>query len=137
MGQILAIDYGSKRTGIAVTDNLKLIASGLTTVDTPKLKEFIITYLTKEKVDIVVIGEPINLSGELSEIEHQIRRFIHFLTTKFPDLTIERQDERFTSKMAFQSMIDGGLKKKQRQDKAMIDKVSATLILQAFMERIG
>lgn len=135
MSRLLAIDYGSKRTGIAVTDTLQIIASGLTTVETKELRAFIVDYLTKENVECIVIGQAKRMSGELSEIEHQIIPFVNFLKKRFPLLKIEREDERFTSQIAFQSMIDGGLKKKKRQEKGLVDMVSATLILQRYMER--
>lgn len=135
MGKIVAIDYGTKRTGIAETDSLQLIASGLTTVSTYELKEFMVTYLSKEDIDVMVVGEPKTLDNKMSEVEKSIVPFINFIQKRFKTLKIVRVDERFTSKMAFQSMIDGGLKKKQRQDKGMIDKVSATLILQSYMEQ--
>ena len=135
MAKILAIDYGTKRTGLAETDPLQIIASGLTTVETPKLQDFIVDYLNKEKVELIVIGEPKRLHGEASAVEKSIIPFINFIKKRFPHIAIEREDERFTSKMAFQTMIDGGLKKKKRQDKSLIDKVSATIILQSYLER--
>lgn len=135
MGKIVAIDYGTKRTGIAETDPLQIIASGLTTVSTYELKEFMVDYLSKEDVDILVVGEPKDLRNQMSDVEKSIVPFINFIKKRFKNLEIVRVDERFTSKMAFQSMIDGGLKKKQRQDKGMIDKVSATLILQSYLEQ--
>lgn len=135
MGKIVAIDYGTKRTGIAETDPLQIIASGLTTVSTYELKEFIVDYLNKEDVDTMVVGEPKDLRNQMSDVEKSIVPFINFIKKRFKELEIVRVDERFTSKMAFQSMIDGGLKKKQRQDKGMIDKVSATLILQSYLEQ--
>ena len=134
MGKIVAIDYGTKRTGIAETDSLQLIASGLTTVSTYELKEFMVNYLNKEDIDCLVIGEPKDLQNQASEVEKSIIPFINFIKKRFKSLEIVRVDERFTSKMAFQSMLDGGLKKKQRQDKGIIDKVSATLILQSYLE---
>jgi putative Holliday junction resolvase len=135
MGKIVAIDYGTKRTGIAETDTLQIIASGLTTISTYELKEFMVDYLTKNEIDCLVVGEPTTLNNELSEVEKSIIPFINFIKKRFKDLKIVRIDERFTSKMAFQSMIDGGLKKKKRQDKELIDKVSATLILQSYLEQ--
>jgi putative Holliday junction resolvase len=135
MGKIVAIDYGTKRTGIAETDELQLIASGLTTVSTYELKEYMLDYLAKNKIDCMVVGEPKTLNNEISEVEKSIIPFINFIKKRFNELKIVRVDERFTSKMAFQSMIDGGLKKKQRQNKGMIDKVSATLILQSYLEQ--
>ena len=126
MGRILAIDYGSKRTGIAVTDELQLIASGLTTVETHGLMPFLSHYFSEQKVDAIVIGTPSNIEGN-------IQNFIKGFGVKFPSITIERVDERFTSKMAFQTMIDSGLKKKQRQNKALVDEISATIILQQYL----
>ncbi len=133
MGKIVAIDYGKKRTGIAVTDDLQIIASGLTTVDTSNLNDFINTYLTTEQVEAIVIGLPKKLDNSIFEIEIEIQKFIAYLKENFPSLPIERIDERFTSKMAFQSMLESGMKKKQRQNKALIDEISATLILQSYL----
>lgn len=135
MGRILALDYGKKRTGIAVTDELRLIASGLTTVPTKELILFLKDYLNAEKVDILVVGEPKQMNNTPSESEQHIQPFLVELAKYFPTITIERQDERFTSKMAFQSMLDSGLKKKQRRNKALVDEISATLILQSYLER--
>lgn len=135
MARILALDYGTQRTGIAVTDPLQLIASGLTTVATPELLDFLKAYLSQESVCKIVIGKPKRLNNEDSESEIYITAFIEQLKKAFPELDLIRVDERFTSKMAFQSLIDGGLKKKQRQNKALIDQVSATLILQSYLEQ--
>ncbi len=135
MARILALDYGKVRTGIAVTDELQLIASGLTTVNTGELLTFLADYLEKVHVEKVVVGEPRQMDGSPSESEVLIQAFLKKLKKKFPLLVVERQDERFTSKMAKQSMVDGGLKKKQRQNKALVDKISATLILQKYLER--
>ncbi|MFT6167369.1 MAG: putative Holliday junction resolvase [Vicingaceae bacterium] len=134
MSKLVAIDYGAKRTGIAETDSLQIIASGLTTVETKDLQEFMKAYLEKEDVEVLVVGQAKRMSGELSEIENKIVPFINFIKKRFPSLIIERQDEGFTSQIAFQTMIDGGLSKKKRRDKALVDKISATLILQRFME---
>lgn len=134
MSKLVAIDYGAKRTGIAETDSLQIIASGLTTVETKDLQEFMKAYLEKEDVEVLVVGQAKRMSGELSEIENKIVPFINFIKKRFPSLRIERQDEGFTSQIAFQTMIDGGLSKKKRRDKALVDKISATLILQRFME---
>lgn len=134
MSKLVAIDYGAKRTGIAETDSLQIIASGLTTVETKDLQEFMKSYLEKEDVEVLVVGQAKRMSGELSEIEGKIVPLINFIKKRFPLLKIERQDEGFTSQIAFQSMIDGGLSKKKRRDKALVDKISATLILQRFME---
>ena len=133
MGRILAIDYGIKRTGIAVTDPERIIATGLTTVNTPFLMQFLQDYCKKEPVDLFVVGEPKHLNNTPSESAKIIEPFVQRLATAFPDKEIARIDERFTSKMAFRAMIDGGLKKKQRQDKAMIDQVSATIMLQDYL----
>jgi putative Holliday junction resolvase len=135
LGRILALDYGEKRTGIAVTDELRLIASGLTTVPTKELILFLKDYFNTENVDILVVGEPKQMNNTPSESEQYIQPFLVELTKHFPTISIERQDERFTSKMAFQSMLDSGLKKKQRRDKALVDEISATLILQSYLER--
>ena len=137
MGRILAIDYGSKRCGIAVTDELQLIASGLTTVSTDDLMSFLDDYFRQEKVTEVLVGEPRQKDGTHSPIENEIRDFISKFEEKFKGMPLHRADERFTSKMAFQSMIDGGLKKKKRQDKALIDEISATIILQDYLNRKG
>tara|TARA_R110000868_G_scaffold190328_2_gene433968 strand:+ start:651 stop:1061 length:411 start_codon:yes stop_codon:yes gene_type:complete len=136
VGRIIALDYGKVRTGIAVTDELQLIASGLTTVNTKELLIFLKNYLEKENVEAIVVGEPKQMNYDASESEALIIPFLTKLKAQFPKLKIERQDERFTSKMAFQSMIDGGLKKKQRRDKALVDEISATLILQGYINRI-
>lgn len=133
MGRVLALDYGSKRTGIAITDELQLIASGLTTVATTDLMDFLKKYIASEKVDLVLVGEPKQKDGTHSTIEEQIQLFLKKFSEVFPDLEVKRVDERYTSKMAFQTMIDSGLKKKQRQNKALIDEISATIILQEFL----
>jgi len=133
MARIIAIDYGTKRTGIAVTDELQLIASGLTTVATQELMSFLKEYLAQEKVESMVIGEPKRMSGEASDVEDEILRFRESVTKTFPSLIIIRQDERFTSKMAFQTMIDSGIGKKKRQNKALVDQISATIILQDYL----
>ncbi|EHQ43695.1 MULTISPECIES: Holliday junction resolvase RuvX [Myroides] len=135
MGRLLAIDFGQKRTGIAVTDELQIIASGLTTVDTKELMSFLKDYFQKEKVEKVVIGEPKRLNNEPSEVTPILNAFIDTFKKTFPTMPVERIDERFTSKMAFQTMIDSGLKKKQRQNKALIDEIAATIILQDYMGR--
>ncbi len=133
MGRILAIDYGTKRTGLAVTDEMQIIASGLTTVDTKELLSFLKNYITKETVEKFVVGLPKQMDNTASESEVYIQKFLVQLAKSIPDIPVQRVDERFTSKMAFQTMIDGGLKKKQRQNKALIDEISATLILQSYM----
>lgn len=136
MGRIVAIDYGIKRTGIAVTDPERIIATGLTTVETPRLEQFLQDYCRKEPVDLFVVGEARRMSGEWSESMQYIEPFVQRLQVLFPDKPVERIDERFTSKLAFQAMIDGGLGKKQRQNKAMIDQVSATIMLQDYMRTL-
>lgn len=133
MGRILAIDFGEKRTGIAVTDELKIIASGLTTVNTKELLDFLKDYTNKEQVELFVIGKPKRLNNTDSESEQYIAPFLDSLKKAFPLIQIERVDERFTSKIAFQTMIDSGLKKKQRQNKALVDEISATIILQSYL----
>ncbi|HEX9826618.1 MAG TPA: Holliday junction resolvase RuvX [Flavobacteriaceae bacterium] len=133
MGRILAIDYGTKRTGIAVTDELQIIASGLTTVVTHDLISFLTDYISKENVELFIIGEPKQMNNEVSESEASIQIFIEKLTREIPDIPIKRVDERFTSKMAFQTMIDSGLKKNQRKNKALVDEISATIILQSYL----
>ena len=133
MARILALDYGSKRTGIAVTDELQMIASGLTTVPTTDLLPFLKNYFSEEKVELVLLGEPKQWDNTASQSEEKIGEFIKEFTKAFPEMKLERVDERFTSKMAFQSMIDSGLKKKQRQNKALVDEISATIILQSYL----
>ncbi len=133
MSKILAIDYGKIRTGIAVTDDLQLIASGLTTLKTPEVLAFLKTYIAEENVALILVGEPKTLQNQPSESEKFIKPFLKQLKKDFPGIPIKRIDERFTSKIAFQSMIDSGLKKKQRRNKALIDEISATLILQSYL----
>ncbi|MEC4113829.1 Holliday junction resolvase RuvX [Myroides pelagicus] len=135
MGRLLSIDFGEKRTGIAVTDELQIIASGLTTVETPKLMEFLKEYISKEQVEKVIIGEPKRLNNEPSQVTPVLNAFIEQFHKQFPSMVVVRVDERFTSKMAFQTMIDSGLKKKQRKDKALIDEIAATIILQDYMNQ--
>lgn len=133
MARIMAIDYGSKRVGIAVTDPLQLIATGLTTVHSKDIIDFLKKYMANEAVSCIVVGEPKNMQNEPSDSARFIEPFVIHLKRTFPNLKIERVDERFTSKMAFQTMIDSGLKKKARQNKALVDEISATLILQTYM----
>lgn len=136
MGRIIAIDYGRKRVGIAVTDEQKIIATPLTTVHSKDIFDFLKDYMEKENVERVIVGEPRQMDNTPSEAERFIKPFLNRMKKLFPDLIVERFDERFTSKMAFQAMIDGGLKKKDRQDKAMVDKISATIILQSYLASI-
>ena len=133
MASILAIDYGTRRTGIAITDELKIIASGLTTVNTKELFSFLKTYVAKESVELFLVGEPKQMDNTASESEVFIVKFLSQLEKQFPNIPVKRVDERFTSKMAFQTMIDSGLKKKQRKNKALVDEISATLILQSYL----
>jgi len=135
MPRILAIDYGQKRTGIAVTDELKIIASGLTTVPSETTISFLSDYFSKENVEKVLIGEPKQMNNEPSESAPIIEAFVTKFKLAFPDMKVVRVDERFTSKMAFQTMIDSGLKKKQRQNKALIDEISATIMLRDYLTR--
>lgn len=135
MARILAIDYGQKRTGLAVTDEMQIIASGLTTVESQKTIDFLKDYFAKEKVEKVLIGEPKQMNNEASQSTEIIEKFVAQFKQNFPEMPVERVDERFTSKMAFQSMIDSGLKKKQRQNKALIDEISATIMLQDYLSR--
>jgi len=133
MGRILAIDYGQKRAGIAVTDPLQLIANGLTTVHVKDVWEFLLNYLKSETVDCIVVGEPRTMQNQPSDAARFIEPFVARLRKNFPNLKIERMDERFTSKMAHDVMLTGGLKKLQRQNKSLVDTISATLILQSYM----
>ena len=133
MARILALDFGSKRTGIAVTDELQIIASGLTTVLSVELLPFLEKYFSEENVELVLLGEPKQMNNTASESEVSIQEFLKKFSKKFPQMKLERVDERFTSKMAFQTMIDSGLKKKQRQNKALVDEISATIILQSYL----
>jgi len=135
MGQILAIDYGKARCGIAATDDMQIIASGLDTVSTPLLTEFLKKYFGENKVDEVVIGLPVDLKGNISEVETDILQFIEIFEKEFPAVKVNRFDERFTSRMASFFISQSGKSKKQRQQKGLIDKVSATIILQNFLEQ--
>lgn len=134
MGRLLAIDYGTKRCGIAVTDNLQIISTALTTVHSKDLISFLESYMAEEKVDVIVVGEPKTLLNMSSSSARFIDPFVKQLTKKFPGIKIERYDERFTSKLALKTMLDGGLKKKDRQNKATVDMISATIILQDYMQ---
>jgi putative Holliday junction resolvase len=134
MGRILAIDYGRKRTGLAVTDPLRIIATPLDTVPTNELLPYLAAYMKKETVDEFVVGMPKTLRNEDSEIAPLVRVFVEELKKIYPDKKVNLADERFTSSMAKQAMIDGGMKKKDRQVKANVDKISATIILQSFLQ---
>ncbi|MBM6882525.1 Holliday junction resolvase RuvX [Bacteroides caecigallinarum] len=134
MSRILAIDYGRKRTGLAVTDPMQIIASGLTTVPTHELADFIKNYVGKEKVERIIIGHPRQMNYEDSENMKNIIPFVNRLKKMLPDIPVEFVDERFTSVLAHQAMLAGGLKKKDRQNKALVDEISATIILQSYLE---
>jgi len=134
MGRIMAIDYGRKRVGLAVTDENRIIATALDTVHTRDIFTYLHQYCVKEKVDTFVIGEPKQMNNELSESVKFIKPFIKKIRKEFPEMSVESYDERFTSKIASQTIAAAGLKKKDRQDKTIIDKISAVLILQSFME---
>jgi putative Holliday junction resolvase len=135
MPRILSIDYGLKRTGIAVTDELQIIASGLTTIPSETTISFLTTYFSKEQVSKVLIGEPKQMNGEPSESSVIIEEFVKKFSKTFPEMKIVRVDERFTSKMAFQTMIDSGLSKNKRRNKALVDEISATIMLQDYLTR--
>ena len=135
MGQILAVDFGKKRCGLAATDDLRIIASGLDTVETSILMEYLRKYFEKNTVDEVVIGLPMDLKGNMSEVEQDIQKFIEEFKNEFPEVSVVRFDERFTSKIASYFISQSGKNKKQRQEKGLIDKVSATLILQQYLEQ--
>ena len=134
MSRILAIDYGKKRTGIAVTDLMQIIANGLTTVPTHTLMDFLMNYVQKEQVERIIIGHPKQMNNEDSENMKNIVPFMNQLKKKMPQMPVELVDERFTSVLAHQAMLTGGLKKKDRQNKALVDEISATIILQSYME---
>ena len=133
MPRILAIDYGQKRTGIAVTDEMQIIASGLTTIPSASTIDFLKDYFDKEKVEKVLIGEPKQMNGEPSQSADIIEAFVRKFNSFFPNMPVVRVDERFTSKMAFQTMIDSGLNKNQRKNKALLDEISATIMLQDYL----
>lgn len=136
MARILSIDYGKKRTGLAVTDPLQIIANGLVTVFTSELFDFLRDYVSKEPVERIVIGEPKQADGTPSENMQRITQFVNRWRKAFPDIPIEYYDERFTSVLAHKAMLDGGLGKKRRQDKALVDEISATIILQSYLESL-
>ncbi len=135
LGKIVALDFGRVRTGVAVTDELQLIASGLCTVETTKLLSFLKEYEAKESIETIVVGEPKQMNNLPSESEKFILPFIENLRTQFPEIPVVRQDERFTSRLAMRSLVESGVKKKKRRDKALVDEVSATLILQAYLDQ--
>ncbi|HZJ60887.1 MAG TPA: Holliday junction resolvase RuvX [Chitinophagaceae bacterium] len=134
MSRILAIDYGLKRTGLAVTDPLKIIATGLTTVESKQLIAFLKDYFSKEEVELMIIGEPKNLDDSDTHATQLVRNIIKELQKNFPAIPVKTVDERFTSKMASRAMIEMGLKKKQRQNKALVDEIAATIMLQEYLK---
>ena len=135
MGKIMAIDYGNKRCGIAVTDDMQIIASGLETIETRDIFEFLKKYFVENQVDSIVVGLPTDLKGNLSEVETEILKFLERFKSEFPEVEIHRFDERFTSKMASFFISQSGKSKKKREEKGLVDKVSATLILQNYLEQ--
>ncbi len=137
VGRILAIDYGRKKSGVAVTDPMQIVANGLDTIPSSELINFLDKYFQEQDVDLVVMGYARQNTGEDSESMKYIKPFYNRLRNKYPDLNVEWVDERFTSKIAFQTMIDGGLKKKARRNKELVDKISATIILQSYLEQKG
>ena len=134
MGRILSIDYGTRRTGIAVTDILRIVPGGLTTVPTNELMSFLTGYCAHETVDIIVVGHPTNMNGQDSASMAQIRPFVEKLRKQFPDKRIEMFDERFTSVLAHQAMLDSGIGRMARRNKALVDEISATIILESYMD---
>jgi putative Holliday junction resolvase len=137
MGRILAFDYGTKRVGIAATDPLRIIANGLTTVHSKDIFVFVNNYIKTEKVDLFVVGEPKRLNNTQTQNTKYVTIFVNQLKKQFPSIPVVMVDERFTSKMAFQTMIVAGLKKKDRKDKELVDQISATIILQSYLEQIN
>ncbi|MFK7904774.1 MAG: Holliday junction resolvase RuvX [Chitinophagales bacterium] len=133
MARILAIDYGMKRTGLAVTDPMQIIATGLTAVDTKNIFDFLKDYLKNEEVELFVVGYPIHLDGNESPMSLAVDKFIEILQKNHPHIPVDKEDERFTSQMAARSLVQSGVKKKKRQNKKLLDEVSAVLILQAYM----
>ncbi|MBR5729849.1 MAG: Holliday junction resolvase RuvX [Prevotella sp.] len=134
MSRILSIDYGKRRTGLAVTDPLQIIAGGLATVSTSELYDYLVAYVSREPVECIVIGKPVQPNGQPSENLARVEQFVNRWRKNQPQLPIEYVDERFTSVLAHRAMIDGGLKKKARQNKALVDEISATIILQSYLE---
>ena len=136
MGRILAIDYGRKRTGLAVTDMLRITANPLLTIETNQLMNWLADYFSREQVDEVVIGHPTQMNGEESESMNYIRPFMGNFRKQFPDKPITMYDERFTSVLAHQAMLAGGMKKKDRQNKAVVDKIAACIILEGYLDSL-
>lgn len=137
MARILSIDYGKKRTGLAVTDPLQIIATGLTTVETPQLFKYLKEYFAKEQVELIIMGEPKNMDDSDTHATPLVKQAVARLKKEFPTIPIKMVDERFTSKMASQAMIEMGLKKKQRQNKALVDEIAATIMLQEYLRSIS
>ena len=135
MARILAIDYGGKRTGVAVTDPLQIIATGLCTVETPKLMAYLKNYIAQEQVELFIVGMPVNWDDSATHATPLVEKFIKELNKNFPSIPVKEVDERYTSKMASQAMIEMGMKKKQRQNKAMVDEIAATIMLQEYLNR--
>lgn len=135
MGRILAIDYGAKRTGLAVTDPLQIIATGLATVETPKLVQFLKNYVSNETVERVLIGMPSNWDDSATHATPLVQHFINYFQKTFPHIPLQPVDERYTSKLASQAMLQMGLKKRQRQNKALVDEIAATIMLQEYLQR--
>lgn len=133
LGRIIAIDYGQKKVGFAVTDELQICANGLDTIHVSKAFDFLKEYISKEKVELIVVGEPHKMNNSNSDSARFIEPFVNRVKKEIPDIPVVRMDERFTSRMAFQTMIDAGLKKKARQNKELVDKISATIILQSYL----
>lgn len=134
MARIMAIDYGRKRTGVAVTDSLQMIANGLATVPSGELVKFLQEYTSKESVELIVVGQPKQMNNEPSENMRYVQAFVTHLKRTLPQIPVEYYDERFTSVMAHKAMLEGGLRKKKRQEKALVDEISAVIILQAYLE---
>lgn len=134
MGRIMALDYGQKRVGIAVTDESRIIANGLATLHVKDVMNFLKDYVSREKVDCIVVGEPRDMKNKASDASRYIEPFVKHLRKQFPAILVDRMDERFTSRMAFQTMIDAGLGKKDRRNKELVDTISATIILQSYLE---
>jgi putative Holliday junction resolvase len=135
MGRIVSIDYGRKRTGLAVTDTMQIIANGLCTVQGDEAVAFLKDYVSRENVDLFIIGQPKQMNNQPSENMRHVEAFVSRLRKTIPEIPVEYVDERFTSVMAHQAMLDGGLRKKRRRDKALVDVISATLILQGYLEK--
>jgi putative Holliday junction resolvase len=135
MARILSIDYGLKRTGLAITDPLQIIATGLTTIESSRLIPFLKDYFSREKVELILIGEPKNLDNTDTHATLPVRRVVEQLQKFFPSIPVQKLDERFSSKMAFRAMLEMGLKKKQRRNKALIDEIAATMMLQEWLRR--